>query len=283
MSLGILKRENLINAWNAYYAYNVPDLYPTLVGANQQSRTEYDQYAASDAEQQFNFVSETCNDASFGMGNFVQGGSPVDGYNNPSSYFCHAMDKNFNVNKVVHRLYFNIGENRMGFARALTHVCVERGIPYYFKWSKDGARSDNLVVYVEKDGLQDICNAIKDIAELNPHMLQNDRKLPMSAEDCGWFGYGIEDGDRTQSFSRKVTNSLRAAFDEICAAYNNDTAQINSVLTSPETNEQFWQWAEHVVAERLQKDNIPTDLSEQMPDEIKNLANMKDLMQGMGQ
>ena len=50
MSLGIFKKENLITAWNAYYAYNVQDLYPILVGANQQARDEYNQYSASDAQ-----------------------------------------------------------------------------------------------------------------------------------------------------------------------------------------------------------------------------------------
>ena len=281
MSLGVFKRENLISAWNEYYMYDVPDLYPIIVGANQQARDDYNQYAQSDSELQFDFVDETCRDDSFGRGNFVAGGAPVDGYNNPSNPFCHAVDKNFNLNNIAHRLYINLGENRMGFARAFIYVCVERNIPYYFKWSKDGARADNMVIYIEKDRVGDICQVIQDIAEINLHLVQNDRPLPMSVEDCGWFGYGVEEGDRTQSFSRKVTNSLRRAFDEMRMAYNNDNESINAVLNNPETYEQFWKWAEYVVAERFEQDGIPISLQEQMPEEIRMLANMRELMQGM--
>ena len=79
MSLGIFKRENLINAWNAYYVYAVPDLYPIIVGANQQARDDYNQYVQSDRELQFTFVDETCSDDNFGRGNYVVGGAPAMG------------------------------------------------------------------------------------------------------------------------------------------------------------------------------------------------------------
>ena len=64
-------------------------------------------------------------------------------------------------------------------------------------------------------------------------------------------------------------------------AYNNDNESINAVLNNPETYEQFWQWPEYVVAKKFEQDGIPMSLQEQMPEEIRMLANMRELMQGM--
>jgi 2-keto-4-pentenoate hydratase/2-oxohepta-3-ene-1,7-dioic acid hydratase in catechol pathway len=80
-----------------------------------------------------------------------------------------------------------------------------------------------------------------------------------------------------------VTNSLRAAFDEIRMAYNNDNESINGVLNNSETCEQFWQWAEYMVAKRFEHDNIPMSLEEQMPEEIRMLANMRNMIWSMDQ
>jgi hypothetical protein len=64
-------------------------------------------------------------------------------------------------------------------------------------------------------------------------------------------------------------------------AYNNDRTQIQAILDNPQTHEQFWQWAEYMIKQSFQQHNIPTDLSEQMPQEIKNLAHMQELYQSM--
>ena len=276
MSLGIFKKENLISAWNAYFAYNVPDLYPLLVGHNTKAQEDYAQYSELDSIYQSSFVNETCNDPKFGMGIFSDGGSPADGYMDPNSHFCHAKSNSCNINNIAHRLYFNIGPQRIGFARALTYLCVERNIPFYFKWSKDGARADNIVIYLEQDQIAPTCKAIQDIAELHPDLTQSNRDLPMSAEDCGWFGYGVEDHDHTKSFSRKVTNARIRAFDDICKSYDYSREKINSVISNPELSEQFVSYMEYMVAQRFEMENIPTSLNEQLPAEIKQLMNLRE-------
>lgn len=279
MCLELLKRDNLIKAWNAYFAENAQDLYPTIIGYNQQAVDEYNHIAEKDWEKQYSFVKETCEDTRFGFGNFKQGGSPVNGYNDPQNQFCHAMSKDYQVENTAHRLYFNLGDKRIEFLRTLTIVCTERNIPFYFKWSKNGARADNVVVYIDNEHLNAICEAINDIAVLNPTITKSDRDKPMSTEDCGWFGYGVEEGDHRQSFSRKVSNSLFKTFDQIRAAYNYDTNAICSVISDPELSEQFVDYMRAMATQQFAADHIPSDLSYQMPQAIKNLANLKDLQQ----
>lgn len=279
MSLEIFKRENLITAWNAYYSEGVKDLYPTLICANQQSFDEYNKIVEYDREKQYLFVKETCENSQFGLGNFKQGASPVEGYNNIQSPFCHAMSDDYIVQNTAHRLYFNIGEQRISFVRALTFVCTDRNIPFYFKWHKSGARADNIVVYSDNENLSDICQAIYDIASLNPQITQSDRAIPMSSEDCGWFGYGVEEGNTQQSFSRKVSNSLYQAFEQVVAAYNHNHNEINAVIQDPQTCEQFIDYIKYMVTEQFAKDQIPTNLSSQMPSAIRNLANMQNMFQ----
>ena len=283
MSLGIFKDGNLLKAWHAYYDDKVGDLYRTLVGYTDQARLDYNRYAEYDQEQQFRFVEETCRDVKFGMGKFESGVAPVDGYNDKKIPFCYTMSKGFKLDDIAHRLYFNLGKDRIAFARALTYVCVDRNIPFYFKWSKDGARADNMVVYIEEGGLADMCQAIADVAELNPQITQVDRELPMSAEDCKWFGYGVEYGDRYQSFSRKVTNAVTRAFDDICDAYNNDRNDIDAVIADPKLIEQFTSYMKQMVYRRFKIDGVPVSLDEQLPSELRNLANLKDVYKNQTQ
>lgn len=182
------------------------DLYPTIVGVDFNAKQ-----SEVDATKQRNLADWT----SRLQGDiFRKGCSPYETYAS-SEDFCRAISKDFNVNNVGHRLYFNFTDDKVDFLTLYMNGCQAAGIPFCVKYDKKVARKDSVVVYVEQDGLDAAARVLENIAIMHPQFAEK-KDLPMSIINGGWFGYSPDKpGDTSISYNRKFTNCVNNAFFDV--------------------------------------------------------------------
>ena len=182
------------------------DLYPTIVGVDATAKQ-----SQIDADKQLNFA-----DWSVRLEGdiFKPGYSPNESYMSGDN-FCRAISKDFDLENIGHRLYFNYGDNKVDFVTLFMNGCQASEIPFCIKFDKKVSRKDDVVVYVEGDKLAETAEVLQRIAEQHPQFAEQ-KELPMSVVDGGWFGYAVEDKkDGSQSYNRKFSNCVNRAFFDV--------------------------------------------------------------------
>lgn len=135
--------------------------------------------------------------------NFKQGYAPADGYMSTDA-FCRAYSENSSAEESKHRLYFNMGVDRMDFVSLLIRMCEMKNVSYAIKWHKKLNRTDNLVMYVSDKDLENTVDVLEEIITKYPAFAKNSQ-LPMSTVSGGWFGYGEEKVETNLSYNERIS------------------------------------------------------------------------------
>lgn len=182
------------------------DLYPTIVGVNADIKQ-----ASNDAQKQMNLADWTSRLAG---DIFLKGYSPHETYMAKDD-FCRAISKDFNINNIGHRLYFNFTDDKVDFLTLFMNGCMALGVPFCAKFNKNQARKDNFVIYVEQDKLDETAKVLQGIVDRFPQFAEK-KDFPMSVIKGGWFGYSQDKpGDINISYNRKVANCINKAFFDV--------------------------------------------------------------------
>ena len=120
---------------------------------------------------------------------------------------------------IEHRLYVNTeGIDVYKVITEFTKKCIQRKIPYYFKFVEYANRSDNIVVYSDTPHLDDYIEILREIKKENSNSLHPYEPPIMSATIDGWIGYGSEPernkNGQLQSFNEKRANLLEDSIKE---------------------------------------------------------------------
>ena len=136
-------------------------------------------------------------------------GTPKSTFLN-SGEFCHVISRDFNLQNVAHRLYFNIGDNDVEFATEFLNRCrYINKIPHYLKFDKYYKRDDGLVIYVDDEHLAETIAIIEQIGKDCPEFKVNNG-MPLATYDCGWYGYGKElKTAQLTSFNSNVAGTVK--------------------------------------------------------------------------
>lgn len=179
------------------------DLYTTIVGIDATAKQ-----SQIDATKQLNFADWT---ARLEGDIFKPGYSPAETYMSGND-FCKAISKDFDLENIGHRLYFNYGDDKVDFVTLFINGCQASEIPFCIKFDKKISRKDDVVVYVEEDKLAETAEVLQRIATMHPQFAEQ-KELPMSVVNGGWFGYAVEDKkDGSKSYNRKFSNCVNRAF-----------------------------------------------------------------------
>ncbi|MGN0961891.1 MAG: T3SS effector HopA1 family protein [Christensenellales bacterium] len=198
----LLKDNNLIKLWQNYWNGD-KSLYQLIIGYEEDKEiTREEQNSLDDYINKFSSSKEI----------FLKGASPQDLVKDQEC-FSLAISKDFNLNNIQHRLYFNFAmEERTQFAEAFISKSREKGVPFYIKLYKGNDRRDNLVVYLTEELLASSSQILSEISSELPQLV-NKNSLPLAVESCGWFGYGKEDRRyNAHSFNSRVADAVLKGF-----------------------------------------------------------------------
>ena len=115
--------------------------------------------------------------------------------------------------RIYHRLYLNTeGIDTYKVVAEFTKKCLERNIPYYYKFTEYADREDNIVVYSDTEHLYDYIEILREIKKEQAHIKPLDPPF-MSASIDGWIGYGSDPERKAngelQSFNEKRADMLQ--------------------------------------------------------------------------
>lgn len=146
--------------------------------------------------------------------------------------FYHVMHAMYDASQQrKHRIYINPPvECRAQFVHILMKECITEGIDFYFKYSRNDSRTDNLLIYASDEQLEQYTNVLRRIEEQYPEIVSNCSEAPLSATSVGWYAYGPEDkssekGSLSQRVAKIVRKNLSKMFIENRHLYN--LSQIN--------------------------------------------------------
>lgn len=125
--------------------------------------------------------------------------------------YSHHIDlRSDRVRYIEHRLYLNV--NNDDIYKVFTHFiekCHKYNLPFYFKFSLDQKRADNIVIYSDTETLSNYIEILEEIKKEYPELLSSINKPPiLCGKIDGWIGYGSEPA--TIDDVPKSFNSLRA-------------------------------------------------------------------------
>ncbi len=120
---------------------------------------------------------------------------------------------------IYHRLYLNTeGIDTYRLVIEFTKKCLERNIPYYYKFNEYADRQDNVVVYSGTDHLYDFIEILREIKEEQKEVINPLEPPFMSSSIDGWIGYGSDPerkpNGELQSFNEKRADMLELAIKE---------------------------------------------------------------------
>lgn len=143
--------------------------------------------------------------------------------------FSHIISKDYDSDVVRHRLYFNLDvQDRLSFVTRYITLCSEKGESFYIKMLKNNERKDNTLIYLSDEQLPQ-CKAMLNAIEGEMPWLKEKNDLPLSVEECGWYGYGVEDvNDSGHSYNGRVSIAVTNGFAQTLNAYRH----LISVATS---------------------------------------------------
>ncbi len=133
------------------------------------------------------------------------------------STWNHISSNKISVEKdsffpIYHRLYLNTeGIDTYKIVAEFTKKCLERNLPYYYKFTEYADREDNIVVYSDTEHLYDYIEILREIKR-EQQQIRTLKPPFMSGSIDGWIGYGSEperkpDGS-LQSFNGKRADML---------------------------------------------------------------------------
>ena len=95
---------------------------------------------------------------------------------------------------VEHRLYINSeSTDTEDIASLFTDKCMERGIPFYYKFDDFANRDDSLVIYSSSKYLKYYVEILRELKKENPELFSRVSSPPiMTGYIDGWIGYGSE-------------------------------------------------------------------------------------------
>ena len=131
------------------------------------------------------------------------------------SGWTHISDEYISLFKrkrpiIKHRLYLNINSTYLDkFLKLFTEKCIEKKLPYYYKYFDIANRADTLVIYSDTKNLFKYINILEEIKRENKEKIEENIKKPpiLSANIDNWIGYGSE--SQLKLKSNKSYNSLR--------------------------------------------------------------------------
>lgn len=143
-----------------------------------------------------------------------------------------AKDK---VSNIEHRLYISPeGVVVHDFALCFINKCIERNIPYYFKFDEACARDDALVIYSDTKHLMEYIDILNEIKKEHPKLVELCKTPPILTGRINEFvGYGSEptpdEKGNPRSFNDVRATLLENAFDITVFnwAKNNQSTRIN--------------------------------------------------------
>lgn len=102
--------------------------------------------------------------------------------------------RNESTQIITHRLYINVDSfDVYELATLFLKKCLNKNIPYYFKFDRHAARADTLVIYSSDEHLMDYISFLKEIKRENPNLISRIGKPPLLTGNIdNWIGYGSE-------------------------------------------------------------------------------------------
>ena len=121
---------------------------------------------------------------------------------------------------IEHRLYLNSESvDTFDIASLFTDKCMERGIPFYYKFDDYANRDDSLVIYSSSKYLKYYVEILRELKKENPDLFSRLCDPPsMTGKIDGWIGYGSEpergsNGD-LRSFNEVRANAINRALEK---------------------------------------------------------------------
>ncbi len=153
--------------------------------------------------------------------------------------FVHVCSRHLTAKKdpypeVEHRLYIDT-ESVDTYQMAIYFIkkCVQRHIPYYFKFDEYGGRDDTMVIYCSTADLMKYVEILQEIKKEHPNLISRVKEPPvLTGKIDGWIGYGSEPGQtpsgKNQSFNEVRSKALEEALEKCTKnwVFNNQYKQI---------------------------------------------------------
>ncbi len=123
-----------------------------------------------------------------------------------SRYLKARKEANF---KVEHRLYLNTESIHTEIiTSAFVDKCLERNIPFYFKYDEFGNRDDTIVIYSNTENLPQYIKILREIKKEHAEIFEQIHQPPiLTGKIDGWIGYGSEPA--------KLPNGKNTSFNKI--------------------------------------------------------------------
>ena len=102
---------------------------------------------------------------------------------------------NTSIPDIKHRFYLNINSTYMDrFAHLFTIKCLEKNLPFYYKFSDSAARADSFVIYSNTANLFKYLEVLEEIKKEHKKEIEENIKKPpiLTAKVNEWIGYGSE-------------------------------------------------------------------------------------------
>jgi len=139
---------------------------------------------------------------------------PVNTPNKSEQNWYYAESRDFEGEK-NHRLYIGT-QNRdtLVFARKLIEKCIDKNVPFNFKFGYDGSRSDKVVIYSTDEQLIQYIDVLNEIKQENPDLISRCSNVPVTTIPVdGWIGYGVENqSSKNGSFNENTSKACLLAF-----------------------------------------------------------------------
>ena len=121
---------------------------------------------------------------------------------------------------IEHRLYLNSeSTDTFDIASLFTDKCIERGIPFYYKFDDYANRDDSLVIYSSSKYLKYYIEILRELKMENPELFSRLCNPPaLSGTIDGWIGYGSEPKRGPQgnlrSFNQVRSDAIKRALEK---------------------------------------------------------------------
>lgn len=140
-----------------------------------------------------------------------------------SWYHIDSSELSFHTHSrppIEHRLYLNSESiDTFDIATLFTDKCMQRGIPFYYKFDDFADRDDSLVIYSSSKYLKYYIEILRELKRENPDLFSRLCDPPsMSGKIDGWIGYGSEperaSNGNLRSFNEVRANAIKRALEK---------------------------------------------------------------------
>ena len=139
--------------------------------------------------------------------------------------------------EIEHRLYLNTESiDTEAVASFFIDKCMEKKIPFYFKYDEYGNRDDTIVIYSDTEHLEQYITILRELKKENVELFSRTHQPPiLTGKIDNWIGYGAEpqvlpNGERT-SFnevrSKAIEKGIKSAVSNWIYDHQNDLINYN--------------------------------------------------------